>query len=937
MGKQFYIQSAFNAGEWSSRLDGQVELKKYPSACRVLENFILYPHGGAHTRPGFRFINAARFGNALCRLTPFIYSNVQAYILEWGKHYLRFYKDRGRIEVDGVPVEIATPYIADDLALLQFAQSADVVYCVHRSYPPRKLTRASHTSWTIPAMTVEDGPWRDINKDSTLFVRAIADDSTIVSGSFASQVTSGLSTAIPKGATVDLYASYRYGLKTFGTTSDVEGVALAALTASFPYAGFQFTPSLSGELNQATFEIVSAASSTCASRVKLYSDSSGSPGTLIATSEDVDISSIGEKAYTFPDDTDVTKDTAYWLVLECDSPSNVITLATVAANSIYGSGHASTRAGITDSLGVDWKCSVSYVPQGAAEIWDESHIGALWRLKHTGGSQKQRFLGAGTTSTPLLLRGKFTVDLTPYVPVTEDDGDYWDGEIVLQSSTDLVYWENVASFFYSTMQEFFEADSNVWYRLKCQKHTAGKTTATITQAEHWGTVKITSYISKHHVRGTVLFPVAKEAFTPTWRESAWSDYRGWPNTVVFHDDRLWFARDDFVWASWSGDYENFTPGDTDNAPVTFELTQFNNPIEWILSHTQFMCGSIGEEGKIGGGTDKPITQTNVLVKVQSIHGSAQYPKPIRVGPAILFVETARRKLRELVYDYVYDSFQAADLTVLSEHISEGGITDIAYQKEPDSILWCVRADGVLLGFTYYRDQDVLGWHRHITDGEFESVAVIPSSLGLEAGYDELWAVVKRIVNGKTKRYVELLDNHETVTDQEDYFCVDSGLTYDGAATTTFSGMNHLERKTVAIVADGVVVSEQVVKNGAFTLDSAASVVHAGLPFTCTLQTMRIEPGDREGTTQGRRKQILRVVFRFLKSLGGKVGPSLNDLRVIPYWKPGVQKLGEQAPLFTGDMTVEWPQSDNEGRITIVQDQPLPLTVLAAMPLVMVND
>src|SRR5690606_16768962 len=170
------------------------------------------------------------------------------------------------------------------------------------------------------------------------------------------------------------------------------------------------------------------------------------------------------------------------------------------------------------------------------------------------------------------------------------------------------------------------------------------------------------------------------------------------------------------------------------------------------------------------------------------------------------------RLQELVY--VTDGngangYQVNDVSIMAPHLfpCACGIVDMAYAHSPFKVCWAVRGNGALLGMTYVPQHEVVGWHRHDTDGLFESVAVIP-----ENNMDTLYAVIKRTVNSQTVRYIERMHTRE-FQDLEDCFFVDSGLTYDGAATDTVRGLYHLEGEEVAILADGAVHPSVTVTNG----------------------------------------------------------------------------------------------------------------------------
>ena len=210
---------------------------------------------------------------------------------------------------------------------------------------------------------------------------------------------------------------------------------------------------------------------------------------------------------------------------------------------------------------------------------------------------------------------------------------------------------------------------------------------------------------------------------------------------------------------------------------------------------------------------------------------------------------------------------------------------MAYRlKEPDSILWCVRDDGILAGLTYQRSENVLlgmnaswaehlGWAGVATGMELLTLQVFSGELT----EDEFYVIVKRTINGATKRYVEVFAPFDfDETDATDFRFVDSHLTYSGSATTTLSGLAHLEGQTVSVLADGATHADKVVSSGQITLDRSTTKAVVGLAYDSVLQTMRIEGGAAEGTSQGKTKRISKVVLRLFETVGVKVGPSLDS-------------------------------------------------------------
>lgn len=161
------IQHSMNAGEWSPRLEGRSDLAKYQNALLTCENFIALKYGGASRRPGSRYVALVKDSADSTCLIPFQFSVDQAYVIEAGDLYFRFYTNSARLEnPPGTPVAVTTTYLETDVFELNYVQSADVLYLAHRDYPPRKLSRTSATSFAITDIDA-DGPYEDENTGAT--------------------------------------------------------------------------------------------------------------------------------------------------------------------------------------------------------------------------------------------------------------------------------------------------------------------------------------------------------------------------------------------------------------------------------------------------------------------------------------------------------------------------------------------------------------------------------------------------------------------------------------------------------------------------------------------------------------------------------------------------------------------------------------------------
>jgi hypothetical protein len=467
-----------------------------------------------------------------------------------------------------------------------------------------------------------------------------------------------------------------------------------------------------------------------------------------------------------------------------------------------------------------------------------------------------------------------------------------------------------------------------------------------------GHIKVTSVTSSTVVVGTVIKDLGTTIATTDFALGSFSDTTGYPSCVTFFEQRLVFAatlnNPQTIYFSKSGDYENFddnyhgTVADDDAIVYTIASNQVN-AIRFLTATRTLIIGTAGGEFAVTGGSTSSgaaITPTNIAINKQSNHGAANVDG-IAVGNATIFLQRARRKLRELAYNFDVDGYVAPDLTILAEHITKSGITQMAYQEEPNSIVWCVRTDGELLGLTYQREQEVVAWHRHIFGGSFgsgnavcESVEVLPTD---DSEY-QVWVIVKRTINGVTKRYVEYLHNLDfDETDDTSFNFLDSQLEYSGSPATTISGLSHLEGQTVSILADGATHPDKTVSSGEITLDRSASKVKVGLGYTSLLQTMRLDAGSQDGTSQGKTKRIFDIAIRLYESLGVEVGPDLNNMERIPF-RSSADPMDSAVSVFTGDKEVEFRGNyETDGFIVVRQTQPLPLTILSLYPRLQTND
>ena len=240
-----------------------------------------------------------------------------------------------------------------------------------------------------------------------------------------------------------------------------------------------------------------------------------------------------------------------------------------------------------------------------------------------------------------------------------------------------------------------------------------------------GEAKITARTNTTVVVCTITKAFANTDATASWQLGSFSDTTGHPSCVSFFEQRLVFAsttdQPQTLFFSKSGDYENMTSGtNADDAMVYTIASNQVNAIKSLKATRTLICMTTGGEYAVSSGSAQDaITPTNINIRKQSNYGSAGVDA-LSIGNATIFLQRAKRKIRELAYNFDTDGYQAPDMTILSEHITESGITQMDYQQEPYSVVWCVRTDGVLAGLTYNRLEQVVAWHRHIFGGKSDT-------------------------------------------------------------------------------------------------------------------------------------------------------------------------------------------------------------------------
>lgn len=803
------IQSSLNAGEFSPRMEARTVFSKYPLACATLENMVPLPQGGAMRRPGTVFVTEAKDSAKRIRLLPFQFSTKQAYVIEAGDGYFRFYRNRGRIvagdtdaaivngtfdtdfnapfshvwQVDDTPADTAfvdetadansaadndwqlfpTSEAAGDYAAFGFTAAFEQIRFDYANGVAGVGGVVAWEYWNGAAWTA----LADVTDETAGFTAAAADNLTVswtVPVDWAARaistsaslfwVRARVTTAYTTNPVMDQGFILRDWLdRSTGTASIAYEAAenrLDLVGAAASVAGAEQAVAI-GVAHQATEHVL---------RFRVH----GAPGDKVAMR--IGTTSTG---------TEITADIDYETGFH-----------TVSFTPNTGLIYVQFRNEAEKTLGID---DVSFVVDAPVELttpYTEAQLAALKFAQSAdtlyichGAHPVYKLLRFSDTAWSLeranFLDGPY-LDENPTTTTLTPSAVTGPGITITASATTGI----------NDGKGFLATDVGRPLRIK--------------HGVVWGYAVITGVTSTTEAIADVRRDFGAATAQEAWRLGEWSGTTGYPLAVSFFEQRLGFAATDIkpqtFWLSQAADIESFEPDsvpsgggerqieDDDALNFTIAADQVN-AIRWVSPGAKLVLGTVGGEWLVSS-NGPAITPTDIDVKRQTAFGSADI-QPVIMRGRLVFLQRAARKLLEFTFSFELDNFRALDQTLLADHVTKGGITDIAYQQELDSTLWCVRADGQMPTLTFQPDQAVVGWARQIIGGGFvggnavaESVAVIPG-----VNQDEIWFVVKRTIGGVTRRYIEYLHAiFETGDDQESAHFADSGLTLDDPKTIT---------------------------------------------------------------------------------------------------------------------------------------------------------
>lgn len=580
-------------------------------------------------------------------------------------------------------------------------------------------------------------------------------------------------------------------------------------------------------------------------------------------------------------------------------------------------------------------CSVTAIDATGTLIcsegyFEDEHIGSLFKL-----TQRR----AINESSGKFKKGQGTLPYI-FVPAIDVKGTWtftshssWAGTIKIERSENSGPWD-VFRIYESekdsnVQQAFTEDADNVQYRVSVTAFTSGSIRAEITidTGTQDGIVRVLSIVNSNIANIVVITKLASSKDTTRrWAEGAWNYKRGFPSTITFFEGRCIYGGTYYdpqaIWFSGSDKYEDFEEDVKDGDSFSLALSG-QNRIQWLNGIESLGVGTVGGEWRVmSTKLDQPLTPTNTSVKEQTFFGSSAI-QSIKAEEAILFVDAVGRKVREFAFVGGADQkFKSPDMNSLAEHITLSGIVSIAFQRNPDPILWCCLGNGKLIGLVYNRSEDVIAWFNCPTDGFVESVAIIPG-----ADEDEVWIAGVRKIGDIDIEFIEVMSQRYYGESLEDAFFVDCGVTLTSQSpVNVIPYLDHLVGATVSVLADGVVYEGlEVSDEGEVTLPEGVLVskVHVGLPYSYKLEPMRLDTNIAAETTKGSIKKIAEIVISFLNSLGVKYGSSDAE-----QFDVGIEETDPPAT-YTGDKVLAFDGGFNtEDPIIITGDKPLPCTIRA---------
>jgi hypothetical protein len=970
-----YIQPTFAAGEIAPSLYARVDLAKYHAAAKLLRNFFVLPHGGVSNRAGTQFVGRCFNSAYPVHVIPFQFNLVQTYTLEFGHQYMRVIMNGGYVLETVVPwynengTQILN-YTGIEIASITNANPG--VVTVNYSQAPSGYTFKNgdqvYISGTNTALDSTPGrQYLVANYSNGSF------NLTDLDGNLINTTNSGVYSLTTSYGTI----SRIFTLTTPYQGSDVQQIKWAqsndTLTLCHPsyppadltrtqhwvwtYTPIGFAPTISPPTGlTVTADSTSGTQWNYSYVVTAISDAP--PDESFASTP------YGVTGSQLNSNTGVYNNIS-WTATEGASgyrvyKANPTVHEAIPTGAMYG--YIGTANG-TSFVDVEIAPDFTQAPPQGTNPFAEGSIKSVTVINGGSGYSSGTTLsvndisGTGAVLTPTISGGAITA-----VAVANGGQDY-QAPVVTPggNGSGAAGHINVTTIF-------------------------GQETVTVTMTnqgqDYFGTVKATvstgsgctftpviknGAITGVSVSGTGTGYTDGEALTFTQETGTGATFSvviapagNYPSCVTYFQQRKVFAGSNTnpqtLWMTKPADFKNMdvsNPSQSNDAIVATIAANQVNAIKWLVPMNNLLVMTSGGAWALMGGyitNPVAVTPSNIVVVPQSYNGCADLP-PIVVNYDVLYVQAQGSIVRDLAYNFYAQVYTGTDMSILSNHLFYGhNLERWCYAEQPFYQIWAVRDDGILLSFTYLKEQDVYAWAHSDSPGnsgtdQFLSCASIVeqqvSGINASSVYFVAQRTIPGINGGQPVKYIERMTSRNFLTngvaDVTKAWFVDCGLQYSGTATSVISGLDHLNGATVSILADGSVQPQQVVSGGSINLQYPASRVTVGLPYVAQFQSLCMEPEGMSVQVQDYRKRISAVALRVTDTRGLKAGSNWNSLVEIKERGPGVF-MGQPIPLFTGDERVvidsQYLVDDD---VCIQQDQPLPCTILGVIPEVSIGD
>lgn len=836
------MQTNFAAGALSPKLAGRIDFPAISSGAEILKNFLVQPQGDITRRPGTRFVAEVRDSTAKVRLVDFVFNEGDAYVLEFGNLYVRFYQNGGQVKetltITAASFSAGTATVTCGAHSATIGDSIVVAGVNPAGYNGTFLVTGTSGTTISYALAADPGAY-------------VADGTAQPPLEVTTPYTTAQLAALAFAQSGDV-VYITHGSHAPRTLKRLAATSFTLTTVIFRQGPFQ-TISIDGVLMKA--DAVEGSVTITASAVKFAA-------------------------------TDVGR------LLRLRAPVS-LGVVSIASSVFTLDGHRLENGD-----------RVRFSTDGTLP----TPLSDIFIFYVTNSSQ-----GAGTFRIATTLGG---------APAAISGGS---GAHTIGNVDDAKWnWGEITG---------FTDDRNVTMEIK-NNEPAGRS-GNLPQSED------TRFVSVETGRNDAN-KLKSLMNTDEWALGEWSTTTSYPSQVAFFQQRLCFAasadKPQTVWMSVIADFENFKPTEDDDSVLDDNAVSATiasgraDKILWMAAERVLMVGTEGGPKAISGGRDSAaVTPSNIEVRRASAFGAAPDVRPLAIGNDVLYAQSALRKLRALNFQFQQENFGADDLTIFADNITRGGISEMAHADQPDSLVWAVLTNGQGASMTFDRAQKLSAWSNHEFGGSFsggiaeaESVTVIPTTT-----YDQAWFIIKRTINGVTKRYVEFLDVvFERGDTQADAHYVDSGLTYSGALTDTLTGLDHLEGESVLVLADGAEHIPVTVSGGAITLQYEVTKARVGLKYNSDLKPMPLSVGNPLRTIQGRPGKITQTTVKLHETIGLRYGTDFDNLDEFPFRDPA-DPPNAAIPLFSGDirLTLEGPLT-TEMQVCLRMDGSSPGTILA---------